>query len=76
MSVQDSLKEALATMLREEYNIDAVKVIDWADEIERSGYCETCYYEEQVVNITYVDSDGDSHLWTYCGMFSGLMRLL
>lgn len=41
------------------------------------GYCDTCWYERTVLEISYVDAaTGRSRLYTYDGDFGALIREL
>lgn len=73
---KERLKDALAEMMREEYTLDCVEVLEFEDDTESSGFCDTCYYEQAVVRVKYIDSDGDTQFYTYRGSFSELMGSL
>lgn len=54
---------------------DRVTYIDQTT--ETSGYCETCWYEEIVLEITYIESGtGRSRLYTYRGGMAELISEL
>lgn len=50
-------------------------VISFVEELYTGGYCETCYYEEWNVEITYHDNNGGLNIQTYVyeGKFSNLI---
>lgn len=39
---------------------DIEKVIDFEEDTYSGGYCETCWYESELVTVTYLNSDGDT----------------
>lgn len=57
---EETFKILLARYLREIYGLDAVKVLSYEQETRGGGYCETCYYEEVVIEVSYLDSDGST----------------
>jgi hypothetical protein len=69
---------AIAKWLREgEYRgYDVAEIISVEQEERSGGYCETCWYEEIVVEIQYKDSHGDVNSYTYYGNMAELMREL
>ncbi|MEU9871141.1 hypothetical protein AB0C87_25255 [Actinomadura sp. NPDC048021] len=52
------------------------KILDVEQETRTGGYCETCAYEEVVVDITFEDGDGQWTLYTYFGDMGELIREL
>lgn len=68
-----------ADMLRlvQRQHEDAYLIVDWEEETEYGGYCETCSYEEIVVKVTYTCNTCDecpNHVYKYYGRFSELMK--
>lgn len=76
MSLEDSIKESLKKFLIEECCVDATEVISWNDTTRSGGSCETCYYEEIVVEIIYIDSNSHSREYTWYGSFGELIGYL
>jgi hypothetical protein len=75
MIVSFSLKPILTEWLKR-YEPDVKEVIGYEDDTEAGGYCETCYYEEAIVNIYYLDSKGAQHKYVYSGEFAELISSL
>lgn len=71
----DGFKKALLDLVqgRDE---EAVEVIDWEEATEQGGYCETCYYEDVLVEIEYRTADGDRKTYRYYGKFWQLVQEL
>lgn len=53
-----------------------VEVINYEQDTRSGGYCDSCYYEETVVEIFYKDAEGHKHYYTYSNNFSELIREL
>ncbi|AXH49237.1 hypothetical protein HWB76_gp165 [Streptomyces phage Blueeyedbeauty] len=73
---KERFNEALAAMLREEYDLDAVKVVSFEDTEQSGGYCETCYYEYIECVIKYENSKGETEEYRYYGSFAELVGSL
>lgn len=77
MSLNESIKEALGGFLRDTGRAEDVeRVTSWEDRTEYGGYCETCSYEETVVDITYRTTAGGTKTYTYYGSFADLVSAL
>ena len=76
MSLNRRICESIEEIMERDYNVLAKEVLSWEDKIEYSGYCETCRYSEQVVEVTYLDLAGRTQTWTYHGTFSALINAL
>lgn len=50
MSFKESFYAAFLSILKE-YGLDAVEVTNVKEETDSGGYCETCWYETQVVEV-------------------------
>jgi len=70
-----SLKPILTEWLKQ-YEPDVKEVVSYEDDTYYGGYCETCSYEEAIVNIYYVDSKGAGHKYVYGGGFAELVSSL
>lgn len=55
---------------------DAVKILNVEQDERSGGYCETCWYEEIVVEISYEDVTGEPGLYTYYGDMGEFVREL
>ena len=73
MSWKDAMHEAIAMLLREQYKLDAVSVTGVTQKREYGGYCDTCYYEYDVADIAYLDSEGKARNYRYDGSITDLM---
>lgn len=76
MGLQESITESLRTFMVDSYGLDVARVLDWEDDTEGDGYCDTCYYEYAVVRVRYQDSQGVLCDWTYGGSFADLIANL
>lgn len=52
------------------------KVLSFEEEKYSGGYCESCAYEETVVEIRYINDDDKQSMYVYRGYFSELLREL
>jgi len=52
------------------------RVTGFDDYTYSSGYCETCYFEEQRARIHYETPDGDQLVFHYYGKFAELLEEL
>jgi hypothetical protein len=68
--------EAVARYLRESEGLDVVKVLTFHERTQSSGFCDTCYFEYQVVDIAYEDSNGDYQKYVWSDDFADLVRAL
>lgn len=57
-------------------DVDAVEVTYVDDRTEYGGYCETCEYTYTVIDIDYIDSNGNPRTHTYSGDLGELIREL
>lgn len=73
---QDGFYGAVAKWLREYGFGDVREVLDVQQDERSGGYCETCWYEEIVVEITYTDSEGERQTHTFYGDMGEFMREL
>lgn len=39
---------------------ETYKVVSVVEDVQTGGYCETCYYEDHVLLVEYVDEKGNS----------------
>lgn len=76
MSLQTDIHEALADYLRTLGYDDVEYVVSFEDKTINGGYCETCSYEEAVVDVKYRTLSGGTREWTYYGSFAELIRNL
>lgn len=76
MSVTKAIYGAALRMLRTYGVNDAIEVTSFEEATQSGGYCETCYYEETVVEITYITETGVVKLFTFYGTFSELINAL
>lgn len=87
MSFKDSFNTALINLINEygdryahytspEVVSPAVEIIDYDDDTRDDGYCETCYYEYTVLEITYKAEDGETRKFVYGEDFGGLIDTL
>jgi hypothetical protein len=75
VSVDEAICNALLAMLRNR-GIHAVRVTGYKEEKLYGGYCETCYYEQYVVEIYYLTETGVFKEYEYDGQFADLLREL
>jgi predicted nucleic-acid-binding Zn-ribbon protein len=52
------------------------KILDVEQETREGGYCETCWYSEVTVDITFEDGNGEWTCYTYYGDMGALIREL
>lgn len=86
MSFKDSFNTALINLINNnserahytspEVESPAVKILDYFDSTHNDGYCETCYYEYTVLEITYKAEDGETRKFVYGDDFGGLIDTL
>lgn len=55
---------------------DVEQVIEYDEEHRYGGYCETCSYDEYVVEITYLNSKNKRYYYTFYGTLGSLIREL
>lgn len=70
------LEDALIRYLVKYESIVAVEIMDLDDRKEWRGYCETCEYEQIIVDIEYKGTDGHTKTVSYEGSFGSLMYYL
>lgn len=75
-TLNERICESLAEFMRESYRLDVSEVVEWEDDTESDGYCDSCYYEYAVVKVKYIDNDFDKCTWTYRGSFADLINSL
>lgn len=73
MSFSTSFFEALAEYVRS-VGYDVAEVTNFSEEVRESGFCETCYYSETVVEITFIDTSGLTQEHTYYGDMAEFIR--
>jgi hypothetical protein len=66
----------LAWLQENRPSLGAVEVLDYGEETEYGGYCETCSYEEIVVQITYKDSKGKTQKFRHYDNFAEFVKSL
>ena len=84
MTWMDDFKADLLRLVQEQ-KPHAVEITDWEQDTRTGGYCETCRYDETIVNVTFkcdkCHEKGHfmaygAHTWTYSGDLGELMRAL
>ena len=75
MSATKALHNAALKMLRNR-GITAIEVTSFEEETVSGGYCETCYYEETLVDITYITETGVVKVYEFSGSFAELVKAL
>ncbi len=76
MSFKKSFYGAFLELIKENYDSDAVEVTKVVEETERGGYCNTCWYETQVVEVHYTNENGAELTQTISESFSDLINRL
>lgn len=76
LSFKDSFYGAFLALIKENYDSDAVEVTDVKEETESGGYCETCWYDTQVVEVHYVNGNGAELTQTISENLSDLINRL
>jgi len=76
MSFKESFYGAFLVLVKENYDSDAVKVTAVKEETESGGYCETCWYETQVVEVHYINKNGAELTQTISENLSDLINSL
>lgn len=76
MPIKKAIYGSALVMLKNFGIHDAIEVTAFDETTQSGGYCETCYYEETIVEITYVSETGVVKLYTYYGKFSDLINEL
>jgi hypothetical protein len=80
----DDFKADLLKVVQEQ-KPHAVEITDWDQDTRSGGYCETCRYDETIVEVTFkcdmCDVKGHvmtyaEHSWVYSGDLGELMRML
>lgn len=82
MTIENSIKMAMARMIERKLGIKDVVVTSWQEDYDTYAYdgCETCgpeYETEYNVTIRYVTPPGDyGKVFTYSGKFTSLIKEL
>lgn len=76
MSFKDSFYGAFLALVKDNYDSDAVEVTKVKEETETGGYCNTCWYETQVVEVHYIDINGAELMLTVSDNLSDLVNRL
>ncbi|WP_280429113.1 hypothetical protein [Nocardia brasiliensis] len=69
----DSFLNAVADYLRKTDYLDIAEVYTFEERTQYMGGCDTCGYDETVVDITYKNSDGRMLEHTFSGDFAQLV---
>jgi len=69
------LKPVLADWLRSKGNA-VNSVLSYEEKMMTGGYCETCWYEDWNVVISYADNIGETRQYVYYGTFGQLVTEL
>lgn len=64
--------EVITAWAREKFKLDATVNVNVEQETESSGYCETCYYEEEVWRVRRTDTN--EVLYTWRDDFASLLK--
>lgn len=56
---EDTFKELLGRYLKRYYGCDVAQVLSYVEDEYQTGYCDTCWSEETVVYVDYLDSSGE-----------------
>lgn len=81
MTIEQMIKNAMASMIERKLSLKGVEVSSWEEEIERSWFqgCDTCGHgadeDEYTVCIIYI-RDGKRRYYTHKGTFAELIREL
>lgn len=85
MTWMDDFKADLLRLVQER-KPNAVMVLDWEEDERSGGVCETCAYNETIVEVTFKCDKCDEgkghfvtykdHTWTWSGGLAELMRML
>lgn len=73
MTLEERIFEAMQDMMVDRYKMDVARVLSYEDTTVSSGGCETCWFEYDVCEITYLDSEGKLQTWNYSGTFGELI---
>lgn len=80
MSIEESIKNAMAVFIERTQDISEVEVTSWDEEFDAYdfGGCETCGpdFEKEYTVTIYYTWNGTSRAYTYNGPFTGLIREL
>lgn len=71
-----NLRPILTGWLRQDGRLDVKEVVSYEDDTEAGGYCESCYYEEAIVRIKYLNSADELKEYVYYGGFADLISQL
>jgi uncharacterized paraquat-inducible protein A len=84
MTWLDEFEADLLKMVQQD-NPEATSVVGWDEDSRSGGFCETCYYDETIVEVTFTCTSchepghfmrADTHTWTWTGGLAELMREL
>lgn len=71
----EGFKEFIKTYLRDvDGHTDVDVVVDAEERTEYGGYCESCYYEDVMVDVTYLNEDGETQTTIIYSSFAHLMQ--
>jgi hypothetical protein len=76
VTLEERIFEDMKEMLVSRYGLDVDQVTGYNESTRSDGYCDTCWYEYNVVEIDYLDSTGNKHSWEYSGKFGELIQYL
>jgi hypothetical protein len=78
MALKEDFYSAAARWLNTEVEGDVAGVTDWDEHTEAGVYgCETCAYDQAVVDITYyLTGEHTLRLYVYEGTFSALLDFI
>ena len=78
MSLNDELLKAMDRYVSREVGFE-VSVYSYSSETIQSGYCDTCYFEEDTIDMYYRavgDEHADSRMYSYSGGLGEFIRVL
>ncbi len=76
MKFKETLFAEMAEYLRKCGVPDVATVVAFEQDTRGGGYCNTCYWEEIIVEIRYRTGSGDEETYTYSGDLGELVRAL
>lgn len=71
---EDTFKELLARYSRKVYRNDIAEILSYEQETRSGGYCESCYYDEIVVEVRYLSTSGETKRFDIYGDMGELIR--
>ena len=75
-NLNESFKSSLLAFVSEAAGDNVTDIITYEEDTAGDGYCETCYFEWTVVDVTYKNDDGDVKSYQYRGDFMELVNEL